>query len=740
MQNFSFETKETKSSIDEVKNYCDKAWAKISPTWPLQNVIASNPLAGLENQNFENALKKASHLFCQKKFPKKLEEINRISIKWFQVFFDDGQATIKMPDREKGFYQSWKNLALFDREISKKNPENIDFLKNLPSSSKQAIAQISKKLIRPETSEKFFTLLLTTLSGWSSYVKYLGEWSYQKNPQIMIDYLAVRLIITSMIWPKANFELIKWSEEIEKSEFSKKKIQEIITNEKEHIEELLSDISLNYDSEENLEKNPDAQLVFCIDVRSEPFRKSLELVGKYETFGFAGFFGIPAKIINDLSGESYASCPVLLSPKHDVVETSSCLSKKKKRQIAGHATILESKKIYQSLKYNFTTPLALAEGIGLLSGIWMLFRSFLPKGRKCIQQATNGALEQNHAFDPKIESISQEDQYSYALGALKTIGLVKDFAEIVVFCGHGSQTENNSFATALDCGACGGRHGDSNAKILAKILSQKEVRKLLEKDKIIIPAETIFLAAKHNTTSDEVEIFLPRESSLDEKKREKINQLKHDLASAKKINNLARAKNMGFGGKEEKIDQFIFNRSHSWSETQPEWGLAKNASFIVGPRFLTKKLDLKGRSFLHSYDSEIDEDCKILHLILNAPMIVAQWINSQYLFSTLNNVAFGSGSKITQNIVGKIAVMQGNSSDLMNGLPLQSVYLNDENKYHKPARLASLICAPKSKIDYVISISPKLQQLLVNNWIFLYCLEPKTGLLYQLKNDLTWSE
>ena len=57
---------------------------------------------------------------------------------------------------------------------------------------------------------------------------------------------------------------------------------------------------------------------------------------------------------------------------------------------------------------------------------------------------------------------------------------------------------------------------------------------------------------------------------------------------------------------------------------------------------------------------------------MTAPMVVAQWINAQYLFSTLDNVSFGAGSKVTQNITGKLGVMQGNASDLMHGLPQQT--------------------------------------------------------------------
>lgn len=710
------------------------AWDNMAPFWPLENLIACNPLQGFEDLPFQEAVEKASIYFEQENLCDEIEEINRQTIKWCQAFFDQGQSTIKMPNRHLGFYKSWLALAKFDDKLHKNSADKINQLNAIPNLADEAILYCLKALnIKKNEQEKFLTLMLTTLPGWASYVKYLGEWSCDdaKFDYNQLNYLAVRLATTLMIWPEAK-SLIIWHEKIIPK--TTLKIDEIEKNEKIYQKDLLQKllISSKFKSEKNT-KTADAQFVFCIDVRSEPMRRALESKGNYETFGFAGFFGISAKIENEITKESYSSCPVLLKAQHKIVEKSSSSDFQLQKNIKKFERFSTIKKFYQSLKYGFTTPFILAEAIGIWSGSWMTFHSVAPKTANKIKQKLHNHLHQISKTTPSLENLALKDQINYAKGSLTTMGLTSNFAPIVILCGHGSATENNAYATALDCGACGGRHGGSNAKILAAILNNEEVRKALALESIFIPNQTKFIAAQHNTTTDDIELY-EEENNLDLKK------LKLDLKAAQKSNSQWRSGKMGGNFSETKSLSHVKKRSVNWAETRPEWGLARNASFIVAKRDLTKNIDLDGRAFLHSYDWQQDEDGSALNLILTAPMVVAQWINSQYLFSTINNISYGSGSKITQNIVGKIGVMQGNGSDLMHGLPLQSVFSNDNEMYHQPLRLTTFVCAPKNLIDKTIHQNKILLKLFGNSWVHLFCFDPISDKFYSLKKGLIWQE
>ena len=691
-----------------MKDIIKESWKIIAPFWPLKNLIAVNPLQGLENLSFEDALTKASSYFELEELPKAMEEVNLETIKWLQVFFDSGQATISMPMRKMGLYNTWRKLAEFDKKLKG--------IEKLPISPKEVIQSCFKFLkIEQDEQQKFLTLLLTTLPGWAAHIKYCTDWNdTNQYPVSQEDYLAVRIAITYLLWPEAK-KLLQWHKSIKTK---KNHILYIEANEKRYRLPLLKQLSTQTLFTKN---EPNAQLVFCIDVRSEAFRRALEKTGNYETFGFAGFFGIPVAIKNAVTGDSYASCPVLLQPKYLVTESPNCSHKAhNKNQITN-----SFKLFYQSLKYNFTTNFALVETLGIFSGIWMFMRSLIPS----FAYKINKSLRSDNNYTPSLDNISFSDQCSYAESSLRMIGLTQNFAPLVVLCGHGSSTENNAFKTALDCGACGGRHGASNARILAAILNDIKVREILVQKQILIPSETTFIAAEHNTTNDEVSLY-------NCKNIDGIDQLNTDLKIARDINSEFRCNQMDVKGdsKQTKL------RSIDWSQARPEWGLARNAAFIIAPRILTKNIDLEGRCFLHSYDYTQDTDRASLTVILTAPMVVAQWINAQYLFSTMNNVAYGAGSKITKNITGKIGVMQGNASDLMTGLPLQSVNISDNKAYHEMQKLMTVVYAPRLMIDKIIASQDILQKLLSNGWITLSCIDPSDNQIYFLKRDMKWKK
>lgn len=713
---------------ENINDMIEAAWSTIAPSWPLKNLIAVNPLCGWEDIPFEQALKKGHVFFQQKDLPASMLDVNRHSIKWLQAFFDEGIATIQMPIKHKGFLTAILELLPYDNSIRNEFKKKV--VHKLSHNPKKIICECLYLLNIPNKQQTLFiTLLLTTLPGWAGYIKYRtsqADTQDQQNPNKVSqeEYLAFRILLTYLIWPKSK-DLLLWHQAAQERVSVEPIIKKIELAEKNYRNDLFEKLKVDYN---NANKLPDAQLVFCIDVRSEPFRKALEQQGNYETLGFAGFFGLPISIHNNIKGEHYASCPVLLQPSHEVGELPVCnngsLEKKYQRKEG-------LSRLYQSLKFTFTAPFALVETLGPLSGIKMALRNIFPKIYFQLKKSRSTLKE----FLPTTDGIPFEQQCFYAENALRTMGLISNFATLVVFCGHGSQTENNAYSTALDCGACGGHHGAPNAILLATILNAIPVREKLYNKGIIIPERTQFLAAEHNTTTDEMELFDKNSAT---EYLSNINNLKADLEMARKQNCESRAIKLSISSNSLLAAKLTAERAKDWSQVRPEWGLARNAAFIVAPRAFTKNIDLDGRAFLHSYNWQEDLEGNFLTAILTAPMIVGHWINSQYLFSTIDNIAFGGGSKISKNITGKIGIMQGNASDLMQGLPLQSVYESDKEAYHQAVRLMTVVYAPQELIMKIVKKQTTLQKLIKNGWVTMTCIDPKTKEKLILNRDLNW--
>ena len=465
------------------------------------------------------------------------------------------------------------------------------------------------------------------------------------------------------------------------------------------------------------EARPLAQLVLCIDVRSESFRRHIEAQGPYETFGFAGFFGIPVSYQAFDSSERAALCPVIVAPGFEVDEVPRAGEDGPlKGYAAGSRWNRLGHHLFHDLKSNPVGSFMLIDLLGLFFSARLIGKTFVRARYESITARAQGWFSRRVATETTVDRTEDVDsepprlphgftpaeQATFVENGLRAIGLTRNFGRFIVLCGHGSTSDNNPYFAAYNCGACGGGHGDPNARVFASMGNQPHVRQTLKEHGLDIPDDTWFLAAKHNTATDRVSFYdvqdVPASHTDD------LRRLAEDLKKAGRHQALERCHRIPQAPTDVSPNaaaEHMVSRTVDWANVRPEWGLSSNAAFILGRRSLTKGLDLGGRVFLHSYDPDADTEGAILEALMNAPVVVAQWISMEYYFSAVDPIVYGSGSKVTHNVVAGVGVMHGSHGDLQSGLPLQSV--NDGLKhYHEPVRLLAIIEAPTSRISEVI--------------------------------------
>jgi uncharacterized protein YbcC (UPF0753/DUF2309 family) len=668
---------------------------------------------------------------------------------WCAVFVDEAGVPWPMPGRERGFFQAWRALAPHDRRLRRlAGPTGMQWLAQLPDRPLDALAA-SLDALDVEADRRVDALRehLGRLPGWAGYARWHDEWAppgHHRPSLSLVDLLAAQVAATAAAAHGTVPQEPPQDEDQEVERLLEDRVAAVFaalgtTSDDPLVASGVRDVleqvpppvrkSMWLEAKEGnfrdrllgllsrpdpgpVAEQPDVQATFCIDARSEGLVRHLQAIGAYDTFGFAGFFGIPVRWRPLGATESQPRCPPLLTPNHEVAEQpllpdgAIAYLNAQRAAGAGHEA-------FHSSKGSLAGPFALAEAAGYLMGPVAATRTLAPGFvRRLRGLATRrvGLPPTRPAVDAERDASSGfplEDRISFAKSVVRTMGLTR-FARLVVLCGHGSFNVNNPHASSYDCGACGGAPGGPSARVVVAILNDPAVRSGLRDRDVVVPEDTLFVAAQHDTVSDVVTV-LDREAVPDTHEH-LVAAFERDIAVAGE--RLARERAGRLPGDPRKVRV----RGHDWAQVRPEWGLASNAAFVIGPRSITAGLDLACRVFLHSYDAESDGDGSALETIMTAPLVVAQWISAQYYFSAVDPDQFGAGDKTLHNPVGGIGVVLGEGGDLQVGLPAQAVGLGDR-RMHQSLRLLAVIQAPRERIDAIIQRNQVLRELIGGKWI-----------------------
>ena len=718
------------------------------------------------------------------------EVIHPWLIRLCSVYLDQGTAYWPMPNREKGFYESVRILLSARAGIFPKYlvglAEELRRQELLAFSAADAVLDYLDSTTLDETEwPALLQAELLALPGWAGLMRKLEEepaLAPHKNlPCSLMDFLAVRLTMSGIAARRGAAETIPEESPLKTRErrrlsrtariydaarvlrLSAEEIESLsesewvsfanevkafngmerrrilhLAYERAHEREILRGLASHrkYRGLFDQQKRAPAQVFFCLDEREESIRRALEeSCPSVQTYGAAGYFGLAVdyKGIDDPHGAAF--CPVVVKPKHAIVE----------QPMAEDSPLLESRRWRRHIlgllmRNSFVSSKTLLRGwvstfaLGLLSSVplmgqllaprryallrdW-LNKEFLPEPRTELTLMRNTKQSQG-AVSGLLKGFTAEEKAERVASVLGPAGLMRDFARLVIIVGHGSSSLNNPHESAHDCGACGGRRGGPNARLFAAMANREEVRHRLREKGIDIPPDTWFLGGYHDTCSEDIDFFdldaVPSTHLSD------VEWIRSSFDDARAQNALERARRFESSRAEvnaERALRHVEERSEHLAQPRPEYGHCTNAVCIIGRRSLTRGLFLDRRAFLVSYDANIDHSDQGLSALLAATVPVCAGISLEYYFSFVDNDRYGCGTKLPHNVTSLMGVMDGHASDLRTGLPWQMVEI------HEPVRILFVIETTPERLEKVIDASAPLKRLLQNRWIRLATIDP----------------
>jgi uncharacterized protein YbcC (UPF0753/DUF2309 family) len=477
------------------------------------------------------------------------------------------------------------------------------------------------------------------------------------------------------------------------------------------------------------EKNPELQGIFCIDDRECSIRRYIEEGHPgVQTFGTAGFFGVEFYFQPFGSKFRTKVCPAPVTPKSLIKEQANEAKSDKEYH-------------FDTRSYGLVFGWILTHTMGFWSAL-KLALAILKPSMNTVAVSSGGHMRADSTLI--IENIDGQvtedglsigfsvDEMTNRLHALlMSIGLNQDFAPLIYVVGHGSSSSNNTHYAGYDCGACSGRPGSVNARVICHIGNHPIVRQQLKERGIELPESTQFVPVLHDTSRDEFTYYDLTVLSKRNLERHQVNTRLFDQALD--FNATERSRRfvvMNSRKAVKKVHENVKLRSVSLFEPRPELNHATNTLCIVGRRSFSRGLFLDRRSFLNSFDYEVDPEGKYLLGILNAVAPVCGGINLEYYFSRVDNQKLGAGTKLPHNVMGLIGVANGIDGDLRTGLPSQMI------EVHSPMRLLVIVEHFPEVVLKTIQLNPSTYEWFLNNWVNLVAFHPVEKQFYQFANGV----
>jgi uncharacterized protein len=486
-----------------------------------------------------------------------------------------------------------------------------------------------------------------------------------------------------------------------------------------YYDEVLAALSQQKVQKTTERKEKTFQAMFCIDDRACSLRRYLEKVDhSCETFGTPGFFSVEF-FFQPEGGKFYTKlCPQPVTPKYLIKEANGKSKREKDVHFSKHT-------------HSFHSGWLISQTLGFWSALKLFINIFKPSmgpatasSFKHMDKFSSLTIENKDVNDKENNlqiGFTFEEMVTRVESLLKSIGLIKDFAPIVYIIGHGSSSVNNPHYAAYDCGACSGRAGSVNSRVVCHMANHPEVRARLAVKGIVIPDTTQFVGGLHDTTRDEVMFFDEHALSPINEERHKNNE--SVFKNALDFNSKERSRRFELVDSKNtpaKIHQEVLLRSVSLFEPRPELNHATNALCIVGTREMTKDLFLDRRAFLNSYDYKIDPEGTILFGIMKPLGPVCGGINLEYFFSRVDNQKLGAGTKLPHNVMGLFGVANGIDGDLRPGLPSQMI------EVHDPVRLLLIVEHFPEVVLATVKKVPEVYEWFINEWVILAAQNPIT--------------